>query len=617
MAKKTKDEVLAQGERDAEILKQQLADRKAEREAQKKKRQEANTRRINKKAGKKYKAKKKRERKIEKREEEKRLVAEQKQFEKDHKEEIEAAAKRLEEEKAEKKKKQVEKRKATVAAKKLSAVERELRARELSRRKLVAYILRTVPKYKAGWFHREVCEKLEQFLQDVIDEKSPRLMIQVPPRHGKSEIASRRFPSWALGKYPWLEFIQCSYASSLAEGFSMDVRDQLEDPEYRVLFPKTFVNKQKRNVTGWKTTKNGGFLPAGVGGPITGKGAHILIIDDPVKNAEEADSEITREAHDKWYKSTAYTRLSPGGGVLIIQTRWHDDDLSGRLEKYAEMGEGDEFEIIRYPAEATENERFRKTGEALHKERYDEKALANIKRSVGPRVWNALYQQTPTPDEGEYFNRGMFRFYGQDVERPPNDELVFYTAWDLAIGQKQQNDYTVGVTVGVDRDGDLWLVDMRRGRFDAHEICEEICDNYERYNSVMVGIEKGQISMTLGPVLEDMIAERGLHTMYIEELKAGRKDKPARARSIQALLRRGRVWFPLESTAVWVNELIFELLRFPYGANDDIVDSLAWIGIMVAHETGPRDPQPPKKKSWRDKLEALARSRGRRSAMTA
>ena len=600
------EELLAQAEKDAEKLKKQIAERKAEKIASHKKR-------VAKKAA---TCRRNYSRRVTKKKQAKRR-AEKRAWLKDNKKAIEAEAKRLEKEKAERKKEATRKQAETRAAKKISAAERELRARELSRRRLIAYIIRMVPGYKAGWVHREICEKLEQFLQDVIDEKSPRLMIQMPPRHGKSEIASKRFPAWVLGKHPELEIIQCSYASSLAEGFSMDVRDQLEDPEYRVIFPKAKVNPQKRNVTGWKTTKKGGFLPAGVGGPITGKGAHILIIDDPIKNAEEADSEVNREGNDKWYKTTAYTRLAPGGGVLVIQTRWHDDDLSGRLEKYAELGEGDEFEIIRYPAEATEDERFRKKGQALHRERYNEESLAKIKRAVGPRTWNALYQQTPTPDEGEYFQKNMFRFYNPDDPGYPPEDLIYYTAWDLAIGQKEQNDYTVGITVGMDKEGDLWVVDMRRGRWDAHEIAAEICDNYEKWNPTIVGIEKGQISMAIGPYLEEMIDERRLNGLYVQELPPGKRDKMVRARPIQGLMRRGRVWFPSPAHAVWVNELQFEMLRFPFGTHDDIVDALAWIGQLITDFSGPREPRPPKKKSWRDKLDALARNSGRRSPMSA
>jgi hypothetical protein len=200
---------------------------------------------------------------------------------------------------------------------------RELAQRELCRKYLLASILRFNPQYLAGWVHKDICVRLEKFMHDIEDGKNPRLMLQMPPRHGKSTIASQEFPAWVLGHHPEWEIMGCSYAESLALDFSRAVRERLRDTEYHVLFKDTKLDRDNSNAQGWKTTKKGGFLPAGVGGAITGKGAHILIIDDPVKNSQEAESETTRESISNWYDSTAYTRLAPGGGVLIIQTRWH------------------------------------------------------------------------------------------------------------------------------------------------------------------------------------------------------------------------------------------------------------------------------------------------------
>jgi hypothetical protein len=229
---------------------------------------------------------------------------------------------------------------------------RELAQRELCRKYLIASILRFNTDYLAGWVHKDICVRLERFMRDIEDKKNPRLMLQMPPRHGKSTIASQEFPAWVLGHHPEWEIMGCSYAESLALDFSRAVRERLRDPEYHVLFKDTRIDRENQNAQGWKTTKKGGFLPAGVGGAITGKGAHILIIDDPVKNSQEAESETTRESIGNWYDSTAYTRLAPGGGVLVIQTRWHMDDLSGRLEYKMREGNGDVFEIVRYPAMA-------------------------------------------------------------------------------------------------------------------------------------------------------------------------------------------------------------------------------------------------------------------------
>ena len=237
-------------------------------------------------------------------------------------------------------------------------VRREMAQRMLARKYLIASILRHNPDYLAGWVHKDICSRLERFMQDVEQGKNPRLMLQMPPRHGKSMIASQEFPSWLLGHHPNWELIVCSYAESLALDFSRNVRERMRDKEFHILFPATHLDRDNQNAQGWKTTKKGGFLPAGVGGPITGKGAHVLIIDDPIKNSQEAESETSRTSIMRWYETTAYTRLAPGGGVLVIQTRWHLDDLSGRLEADMLEGNGDTFEVVRYPAVATKDEKF-------------------------------------------------------------------------------------------------------------------------------------------------------------------------------------------------------------------------------------------------------------------
>lgn len=492
-------------------------------------------------------------------------------------------------------------------------VQRELASRQLARNHLVPFMQRMYPDYRAGWVHKDVARRLEVFSQAVANGESPRLMLQMPPRTGKSLEASTYFPSWHLGHYPNHEIIMSTYSGSLALGFSRKVRGVLREPSYHKLFD-TRLDKDNQNAEGWMTNKGGGFVPAGVGGAITGKGAHVLIIDDPVKNSEEAESQTVRQAIKDWYASTAYTRLAPGGGVLIIQTRWHDDDLSGWLETQMIEGEGDEFEIVRYPAIAEEDEEFRYKGEALHPERYDEEALERIKRAVGPRVWAALYQQSPTSDDGGYFTSDMIQFY-EEGELP--SRLSYYTAWDFAIGKKERNDYTVGLTVGVDAEENMWVVSLVRGRMDTFEMAEAILDQYERYKDNLVGLEKGHIQMALGPYLEQRIKERRLFGFPMHELNPGRRDKELRARPIQGRMRQGRVRFP--KNASWIDSLVKELISFPFAAHDDMVDALAWIGLMLQEINVPHVEKPDKPKTWRSKLKQYIRHHeGRKkSAMTA
>ncbi len=483
---------------------------------------------------------------------------------------------------------------------------RELAQRALARKHLIASVLRFNPEYLAGWVHRDICERLEKFMAAVEAKENPRLMLQMPPRHGKSTLASIEFPSFVLGHHPNWELIVCSYAESLALDFSRAVRERMRDKEFKVLFPHTVLDKDNQNAQGWKLTKKGGFLPAGVEGPITGKGAHILIIDDPIKNAAEAESELKRTNIMRWYETTAYTRLAPGGGVLVIQTRWHLDDLSGRLEANMLANEGDTFEIVRYPAIATEDEKHRKKGEPLHAARYNKAQLKMI-RKVSERAWTALYQQNPVPDEGAAFQQSMIQYYRP--EQLP-ESLTKVAAWDLAIGQKEVNNKTVGLTWGKDIIGQFWFVDCRHGHFDAFEIVDEICDAFEKHEPYVVGIEKDKVAMAVGPLLDTVIQDRELYKLYVEELKPAREgNKLERCRTLQGLMRQGKVFLPHPDDQDWVTEFVTELLQFPYGRLDDHVDAAAWLGLLAADTPSPglNYSRMPKRESWRDKLRTMGR----------
>lgn len=517
---------------------------------------------------------------------------------------------------------------AKLASDDTSDVEKELVRRELCRRKLIYFTQRFTPRYDIGWVHREIADELENFVEDVVAHKSPRLMLFVPPRHGKSELVSRKFPAWALGRYPWLEFISASYDLSLPLEFSRHNRGLLRDPYYKRLFD-TRLDPENQNAEWWRTTKGGGFLPAGVAGPITGKGAHVLNIDDPVKNSDDADSETMRKKAWDWFGSTAMTRLAPQSGAVITMTRWHDADLAGmalqtmfdrlrerdelvanwRADKVSEgeiermvaalQEEIDLWKVIKYPAIAEEDEPNRKKGEALHPSRYPVQRLMRLKNTLQPRHWSALMQQNPVPEEGLYFKQENIRYGGA----PDWRELPIRIAFDLAIGQKQSNDYTVGVVGCLDEANQIHVLDIVRGRWDTDEIARAILDLYRKYwvqnKDIVVGIERGQLELAVRPALRKLMDEQKLFPSFDDTLKPI-TDKMVRARPLQGVAQRGLLIFP-QGTG-WTDVAVHELLRFPGGVNDDIVDALAWLARMFVNVNAPKRRKIKQPKSWKDKL---------------
>ena len=525
--------------------------------------------------------------------------------------------------------------------------QREMASRVLARRRLLPFVQRMNTLYDAGWVHEDICRRLEKFSDDVAAGLSPRLMILMPPRHGKSELASKNFPAWHLGRHPDHEFIACSYNLSLAMGFSRKVKQLIEDEAYKGVFT-TKLDSNNQSTEEWGIAgERGGYVAAGIGGPITGKGAHVLAIDDPVKNAEEADSADGREKVWEWYLSTAYTRLAPGGGVLIIQTWWHDDDLAGRVQQMMRQrgpdGEIDEdidqFEVVKYPAIAESDEYLdaqthaivraelnneyplekylplRLKGEALHPSRYDLKKLAKIRAlnrkddGTDGRWWSALYQQNPVPDDGGYFTKAQFR----RAQTPSVARCNVFIAWDFAISEKKQNDYTVGSVGLQDSDDMLHIAEIMRFKSaDSLFIVESILNLCSRWASpsLSLGFEDGQIYRAIEALLKKRMRERKMYPP-ITVLKPI-TDKLARARTLQGRMQQGMVTF--SSGGEWYEEARNELLRFPAGVHDDQVDSLAWMAQMVVGRAAPRKLQEQKVKSWRDRLRTAGQGRSHMAA---
>ena len=505
-----------------------------------------------------------------------------------------------------------------------SSPEQELAQRELCRRRLLPFIQRFRPKYNAGWVHADICRRLERFMRQVERGEEPRLLLMCPPRSGKSEIGSRHFAPWMLGQHPDWEIIAASHTSSLSMSFSRYIRDLMRNPAYGAVFPDAVLDPSSQSTENWNLTRGGGYLAAGVGTGITGRGAHVLLLDDLVKDIEAADSITIRDNTWEWYLSTAYTRLAPGGGVIGIMTWWSADDWAGRIQEAMNAGDGDKFEIVRYPAINEYGDEYvleddsiveiqpgrlvpagarmtRQQGTAIHPARYTTEAMLRIKRNLiaggQKRVWDALYQQNPVPDEGNFFNKEMFRYYGSP---PARSELYVYQAWDFAISEGKESDYTVGVCIGQDHYDNLYILDVRRFRSgDGGYIIDEILDFAATWNADVLGFEDGQIWKAIEFQFQKRCEERRQYPSY--ELLKPLTDKMVRANPLKGRMQLGKVFF--DKHAPYFTDLHKEFLHFPAGKHDDQVDAVAWtIRLTLSRSSPKREIKEPKMPSWRDRL---------------
>lgn len=501
----------------------------------------------------------------------------------------------------------------------------EMAARELCRRKLLPFIQRFRPKYTAGWVHEDICRRIERFVEQVERKESPRLLLLCPPRSGKSEIGSRHTAPWALGKHPDWEIIATSNSASLSLSFSRYIRDLMRDGAYSSVFPDTKLDPSSQSVENWNLTGGGGYMAAGVGTGIVGRGCHILLVDDVVRDMESADSPTIRENIWEWYLSVAYTRLAPGGGVLGILTWWNEDDWAGRIINAMQAGEGDTFEVVKYPAINDYGDEYilpddsirqfgpnddappdgsrmtRPKDTAIHPARYSTQQMLNIKRNFiaggQKRIWDALYQQNPMPDDGNFFSKEMFQFYGAPPDRR---ELYIYQAWDFAISEGKESDYTVGMCIGVDHRDNVYVLDMRRFRSgDSFMIVDTILDFARDYDATALGFEDGQIWKAIESQFKKRCEERRHFPTY--EVLKPLTDKMVRANPLRGRMQLGKVFF--DKNAPWFSDLHKEMLYFPAGKHDDCVDSLSWAIRLTLSRLAPREKRhEPKLKSWKDDL---------------
>lgn len=449
------------------------------------------------------------------------------------------------------------------------------------------FIARVNPKYQ---FYRHL-DNLIAVLQKVADGEITRLMVFMPPRHGKSETISRLFTAYYLHRHPERWVGVNSYADALASTLSRNARENYREAGGG-------MNPAAEGMHHWETAQGGGMWAAGVGGPITGKGFHLGLIDDPVKNAQEARSALIRERHKDWYRSTFGTREEPGAAIVVVQTRWNDDDLSGWL--LAQEGNEDdlperwhivcmpaikEHKATVFPATCTVEADDRQPGEALCPERYDLTKLGKLKRRVGTYYWNSLYQQGPSPDEGDIFKRFHWRYWRpRGVELPavvvrladgsiieiapvelPETFEQMLQSWDLAFKDTKSSDFVAGQVwsrVGADK----FLLDYFKERAGIVASMEKIAHFRLKWPKATAILVEDKAN---GPAVIEMMQGR-IEGLIAVEPEGG---KVSRAYAAQPEVEAGNVYLPHPVLFPWVSGFVDSCAGFPNAAHDDDVDA--------------------------------------------
>jgi len=468
--------------------------------------------------------------------------------------------------------------------------------------------------------HQLLIEKLEEIERGDID----RLMIFMPPGSAKSTYASKFFPPWYLGKNPSKNIVLASYGQRLAARFGKKCRDIASSDLFKKVFGYSLAADSKAKDE-WEITKvegtkafsqdislGGEFTATSVDGSVTGRRADLIVIDDPIKGRKNADSEVYRDATWEWYLSDLLTRLKPGGAVVLIQTRWHEDDLAGRIlpEDYeGDSGkitakDGEEWEVISIRAEAEAKDPLgREPGEFLWADWFGGSFFPQKKKTMGERNWNALYQQNPTPGEGNFFKREHIKYY----DAPPR-HLRIYGASDYAVSDGE-GDYTVHGVAGTDTDKKLYILDWWRDQKDSSVWVEEFINLAKKWKPLEWGEEQGQILKSLNPFIRQRMEDEKCY-FYRKQFTSA-VDKQTRAQAIRGLFAMGKIYLP--RNAPWAAKLVAELLAFPAGTYDDQVDVLSLFGRMLMDMDKAKEPKPTKKKEGiiGNDLLAMAKRMGR------
>ncbi len=448
-------------------------------------------------------------------------------------------------------------------------------------------------EFAPGWHHELIAAKL----QAVREGRTRRLIINVPPRHLKSHLASVAFPAWCLGHEPGLQIVCASYAQDLADKLSRDCRHILASDWYRQLFA-TRLSAQRQAMSEFETTAQGCRLATSVGGVLTGRGADIIIIDDPLK-PEEALSQTQRQAANDWFDHTLYSRLNDtrSGAIILIMHRLHEDDLAGHVLAQ------EDWEVVCLPAIAEDDETWtldsglgqylftRQRGEALHSERQPLATLDHIRRTIGEYNFAGQYQQMPSPQGGGMVKAAWFRSYAANEQPDKFDHVV--QSWDTANKASELSDFSVCTSWGI-KGKDLYLLHVMRRRMEYPELKRAVREQAQAFGASVVLIEDKASGTQL---IQELVAE-GLHAVTRYQPQS---DKVMRMHAQTAMIENGFVHLPKE--AAWIAEYLHELTVFPKGKHDDQVDSTAQ--MLDWFKRGGQEPQ-----DWMWQMYKEAQARG-------
>ena len=435
----------------------------------------------------------------------------------------------------------------------------ELGEKDKARNEFMEFVAKVWPDFIGGRHHAKMAKAFER----VANGECKRLIINMPPRHTKSEFASYLLPAWFLGKFPNKKVIQCSNTAELAVGFGRKVRNLVDSEVYKDLFPNLELRADSKAAGRWNTSKNGDYFAIGVGGTVTGKGADILIIDDPHSEQEAALAASNPDVFDKvyeWYTSGPRQRLQPGGSIVIVMTRWAQRDLTGQVMKAAAARGGEQWDVIEFPA-------ILPSGKPLWPEFWTLGELTALREELPNSKWQAQYQQNPVGNESAIVKRDWWQWW--DKEEPPRCEYILQT-WDTAFEKNNRADYSAGTTWGIFKNEEdnnsshIILLNTYKKRVEWVELKRDVLAEYNEYEPDGLLVEK---KASGAPLIYEL---RAMGIPVQEYTPSKGQDKISRLNSVSDIIASGKVWVPRTR---WAEELVDEIAAFPSGEHDDLVDA--------------------------------------------